>query len=189
MLFRSVVTKTQARLLDRAVVVILPIYNADGHERFGPYNRINQNGPEQMGWRTQARNLNLNRDYLKADAPETRSYLRLWTRWLPDFFIDDHVTDGADYQYDTTYNLNVGADVFPDHASWQLHELIPYIEKSVAASGHIIGRYVGVGEANPTTGLTMGQDLPRFSTGYALIQNRMGFLVEQHMLKIGRAHV
>lgn len=183
LLREMVITRTQAALLDRAVVVIIPIYNADGHERFGPYNRINQNGPEQMGWRTQGQNLNLNRDYLKADAPETRSFLRLWSRWVPDFFIDDHVTDGADYQYDTTYNLNVGADVFPDHAAWQRDQLIPYIEKSVAATGHIIGRYVGVGDANPTAGLNMGQDLPRFSTGYALIQNRIGFLVEQHMLK------
>ncbi|HUR36778.1 MAG TPA: M14 family metallopeptidase [Terriglobales bacterium] len=183
LLREMVITRTQAALLDRAVVVIIPIYNADGHERFGPYNRINQNGPEEMGWRTQGQNLNLNRDYLKADAPETRSFLRLWTRWLPDFFVDDHVTDGADYQYDTTYNLNVGADVFPDLAAWQRDQLIPYIEKSVTASGHVIGRYVGVGEANPSTGLTMGQDLPRFSTGYALVQNRPGFLVEQHMLK------
>jgi murein tripeptide amidase MpaA len=82
MLLRDlVVTGEKAALLDRAVVVIIPIYNADGHERFGPHNRINQNGPEEMGWRTQARNLNLNRDYMKADAPETRAFLRLWNRW------------------------------------------------------------------------------------------------------------
>src|SRR5437868_7422912 len=91
-----VITKSRARLLDRAVVVILPIYNADGHERVSPYNRINQNGPEEMGWRTQSQNLNLNRDYLKADAPETRAFLKLWNRLLPDYFVDDHVTDGAD---------------------------------------------------------------------------------------------
>ena len=65
------ITKSQARLLERVVVVIIPIYNADGHERFGPYNRINQNGPEEMGWRVNATNLNLNRDYVKAEAPET----------------------------------------------------------------------------------------------------------------------
>ena len=189
LLREMVITRTQAALLDKAVVVIIPIYNADGHERFGPYNRINQNGPEEMGWRTQGQNLNLNRDYLKADAPETRSFLRLWNRWLPDFFIDDHVTDGADYQYDTTYNINLGADVFPDHAAWQRDTLVPYIEKSVSDSGHKIARYVGVGEANPSTGLTMGQDLPRFSTGYALIQNRVGLLVEQHMLKDYRTRV
>src|SRR6266581_7896061 len=114
-----VITKTRARLLDRAVVVVIPIYNADGHERFGPYNRISQNGPQEMGWRTQAVNLNLNRDYLKADAPETRAFLHLWNQWLPDFFVDDHVTDGADFQYDTTYALDTGPNVFPATAEWQ----------------------------------------------------------------------
>src|SRR3954468_12473454 len=97
------VTKSQAKLLDRAVVIIIPMYNADGHERRSPYNRINQNGPSEMGFRTQANNLNLNRDYLKADAVETRAFLKFFNEWLPDFFVDDHVTDGADYQYDTTY--------------------------------------------------------------------------------------
>ena len=94
------ISKSQAALLDRAVLVIVPIYNADGHEYFGTYNRINQNGPEQTGWRTNATDRNLNRDYMKAEAPETRAFLRYWNHWLPDFFVDDHVTDGADYQYE-----------------------------------------------------------------------------------------
>jgi len=177
------ITKSQAKLLDRAVVVMIPIYNADGHERFGPYNRINQNGPEEMGWRTQARNLNLNRDYMKADAPETRAFLRLFQAWLPDFFVDNHVTDGADYQYDTTYAIDYGTDVDPVLAQWIREQLKPYIEKSVSATGHVIGEYVGVGEANPGRGLVVGQDAPRFSTGYMILQNRPGFLVEMHMLK------
>jgi hypothetical protein len=183
LLREMVVTKTQAGLLDRAVVIILPIYNADGHERFGPYNRINQNGPEEMGWRTQARNLNLNRDYMKADAPETRALLKLFQTWLPDFFVDDHVTDGADYQYDTTYAIDYGPDVDPALAGWIREQLIPYIEKSVSATGHVIGEYVGVGEANPGRGLRLGQDAPRFSTGLMVLENRPGFLVEMHMLK------
>src|SRR5579859_2343649 len=137
-----VITKTQAKLLDRAIVIIVPIYNIDGHERISPYNRINQNGPEEMGWRTQSQNLNLNRDYLKADAPETRDFLAYFRRWLPGFFIDDHVTDGADYQYDTTYAVDVGPDVFPATAAWVRDQLQPYIEKSVTASGHVIGEYV-----------------------------------------------
>src|SRR5574341_1426785 len=183
LLREMVVTKSQARLLDRAVVIILPIYNADGHERSGPYNRINQNGPQEMGWRTQARNLNLNRDYMKADAPETRALLQLFQAWLPDFFVDDHVTDGADYQYDTTYAIDYGADVDPALAGWIREQLKPYIEQSVSATGHVIGEYVGVGEANPGRGLTVGQDTPRFSTGYMVLHNRPGFLVEMHMLK------
>ena len=178
-----VITQTQAKLLDRAVLVILPVYNADGHERFGPYNRINQNGPEEMGWRTQANNLNLNRDYMKADAPETRAFLKLFQAWLPDFFVDDHVTDGADYQYDTTYAIDSGPDVDPGLARWIREQLKPYIEKSVSATGHVIGEYVGVGESNPGRGLVVGQDTPRFSTGYMILQNRPGFLVEMHMLK------
>lgn len=183
LLREMLITKTQAKLLERAVVVILPIYNADGHERFGPYNRINQNGPEEMGWRTQARNLNLNRDYMKADAPETRALLKLFQAWLPDFFVDDHVTDGADYQYDTTYAIDYGPDVDPALARWIREQLKPYIEKSVSATGHVIGEYVGVGESNPGRGLTVGQDTPRFSTGYMILENRPGFLVEMHMLK------
>jgi hypothetical protein len=178
-----VVTKTRASLLEKAVVIIVPVYNIDGHERVSRYNRINQNGPEEMGWRTQSNNLNLNRDYVKADAVETRQFLAYFTKWLPDFFIDDHVTDGADYQYDITYSIDFGPDVDPALAAWQRDELRPYIEKSVNDSGHLIGLYVGVGEANPAKGLKLAQDEPRFSTGYMILQNRPGLLVEMHMLK------
>jgi murein tripeptide amidase MpaA len=178
-----VVTKTRASLLDKAVVIIVPVYNIDGHERVSRYNRINQNGPEEMGWRAQSNNLNLNRDYVKADAMETRQFLAYFTKWLPDFFIDDHVTDGADYQYDVTYSIDFGPDVDPALAAWQRDELRPFIEKSVTDSGHAIGLYVGVGEADPVKGLKMVQDEPRFSTGYMILQNRPGLLVEMHMLK------
>lgn len=85
-------------LLDHLSFLFIPIFNVDGHERFSPFNRINQNGPKEMGWRVTAANLNLNRDYLKADAPETRAWLKLYREWLPDFFVDCHTTDGADYQ-------------------------------------------------------------------------------------------
>src|SRR5215471_13956716 len=170
-----VITKTKAALVERAVVVIIPIYNADGHERFGAYNRINQNGPEQMGWRTQAENLNLNRDYLKADAPETRAFLRLWNKWLPDFFVDDHVTDGADYQYDVTYALDTGPDVDPALAAWQRDVLAPYLDQSVIAAGHKIAPYISfVDESDPTKGMMLTQDQPRFSTGYMILQSRPG---------------
>jgi len=178
-----VIAKTRARLLDKAVVIINPVYNIDGHERVSRYNRINQNGPEEMGWRTQSNNLNLNRDYMKADSIEARQFLAYFTKWLPDFFIDDHVTDGADYQYDVTYSIDFGPDVDPALAAWQRDDLRPYIEDSVTKSGHVIGLYVGVGEADPIKGLKMVQDEPRFSTGYMILQNRPGLLVEMHMLK------
>src|SRR5262245_1360573 len=91
MLLRDIaVTGRYPTLLDGAIVLFMPIYNVDGHERFGPYNRINQNGPKEMGWRVTSRNLNLNRDYMKADAVETRAWLRLFTSWRPDLIVDCH---------------------------------------------------------------------------------------------------
>jgi len=75
-------------LLEKVTILFMPIFSVDGHERSGPHNRINQNGPEEMGWRTTAQNLNLNRDYLKADAPEMRAWLRLFNDWEPEFFVD-----------------------------------------------------------------------------------------------------
>ena len=178
------VTREKAALLQRAVVVVIPIYNADGHERFGAYNRINQNGPEEMGWRTQSMNLNLNRDYMKADAPETRAFLKLWNRWLPDFFVDDHVTDGADYLYDVTYNLDTTPDVFPALAEWQRTVLGPYLDQSVKEAGHSIGPLIFLrDDSDPGQGLAVFPDTPRYSTGYAILRNRPGMLVELHMLK------
>src|SRR5881296_2482026 len=185
-----VVTREKASLLERAVVVVIPIYNADGHERFGPHNRINQNGPEETGWRTQSRNLNLNRDYMKADTPETRAFLRLWNRWLPDLFVDTHVTDGADFQYDTTYGIDTGPDVFPALAEWKRVALAPWLENVVGAAGHVISPYINLkDDTDPSQGITIAQDTPRFSTGYANLQNRPAVLLETHMLKDYRTRV
>jgi len=184
------VTKARAALLERTVLVVIPIYNADGHERFGPYNRINQNGPTEMGWRTQGRNLNLNRDYLKADAPETRAFLRLWNRWLPDFFVDNHVTDGADYQYDVTFGLADGPDADPALASWQRDVVAPYLKAEVDATGHLAGPFINlVDETDPARGLEDWGAPPRFSNGYVVLQSRPGMLVEMHMLKDYRTRV
>jgi len=185
-----VVTHEKASLLAKAVVVVIPIYNADGHERFGPHNRINQNGPQEAGWRTQSQNLNLNRDYMKADAPETRAFLKLWNRWLPDFFVDDHVTDGADFVYDTTYNLDTGPDVFPALAAWQRDVLAPLLERSVADAGHPIAPFIALkDDTDPSRGMVTWPSSPRYSTGYVILQNRPGLLVEMHMLKDYRSRV
>jgi murein tripeptide amidase MpaA len=184
------VTGEKAGLLERAVVVVIPIYNADGHERSGPHNRINQNGPQETGWRTQAGNLNLNRDYMKADAPETRAFLRLFNRWLPDVFVDTHVTDGADYEYDTTYGVDAGPDIAPAQAEWRRKVLVPYLDESVAKSGHAVGPLIFLKDDNdPAKGLALWGTLPRFSTAYMVLQNRAGILVETHMLKDCRTRV
>lgn len=181
-----VITKTQAALLDDAVFVFIPIYNADGHERRSPYNRINQNGPAEMGWRANATNLNLNRDYLKADAPETRAFMKMFHHWLPDFFVDDHVTDGADFQYDVTFTIDDGPNVFGPTAKWIDDVVDPTLVKDVdAVPGHLaFSQYITLNDdTNPAKGLGFSDDPPRFSTGYMILENRPGMLVEMHMLK------
>src|SRR2546429_345321 len=92
-------------VLERIAILFVPAFNVDGHERFGRWNRPNQNGPEEMGWRTTAQNLNLNRDYTKADAPEMRSLLGLLRTWDPLVCADLHVTDGADFQPDISLQV------------------------------------------------------------------------------------
>ena len=99
------ITKEKEYLLDSLNIIVIPIFSVDGHERKSKFNRINQNGPEEMGWRTTAQNLNLNRDWMKADAPEMQAMLKLVNEWDPDFIIDTHTTNGADYQYTVTYSI------------------------------------------------------------------------------------
>ena len=173
-------------MLERAVFVFIPIYNADGHERRSPYNRINQDGPEEMGWRGNGTNQNLNRDYLKADTPEARAFLKMFHRWLPDFFVDDHVTDGADFQYDVTFEIDHGPDVYPPTARWIGAKVIPDLEKTVdAVPGHLASpTYIFLNDdTDPAQGLAFNPNPPRFSTGYMILEDRPGMLVELHMLK------
>lgn len=180
-----VITKSKAALLDHVVLVFIPVYNIDGHERRSPYNRINQNGPEVIGWRGNGSNINLNRDYLKADAPETRAFLKMFHRWMPDFFVDDHVTDGADFQYDVTFNIDATPDVAPATAQWIRESVTPDIEKQVDAAGHLaFPNLIDLVEENdPAKGLIAMENPPRFSTGEMILENRPGLLVELHMLK------
>lgn len=185
MLLRDIVVKKKfTDLLDHATILFIPIYNVDGHERFGPYNRINQNGPEEMGWRTTANSLNLNRDYLKADAEETRSWLRLFNAWLPDFFVDCHTTDGADYQYVVTYIVDIFGNMAPPLTEWARDVYLRGIEASMAAAGFPLSPYVFLRKwPDPKSGMITWASSPRFSQGYTTLQNRPGVLIETHMLK------
>ena len=185
------VRQPDAPLLDRVVLVVIPIYNADGHERRSPYGRINQNGPETYGWRANATNLNLNRDYLKADAPETRAFLRLIRRWSPDFFVDDHVTDGADFEYDVTFSLDATPNVAPATASWIRERVTPELARGIDAAGHLAfpSTVFLKDDADPAQGFAFAENPPRFSTGYMILRGRPGLLVELHMRKPYRARV
>jgi len=182
---RDIITgKIKANFLDHISIVFIPIFSVDGHERFGPYNRINQNGPKEMGWRTNANNLNLNRDYLKADSPEMEAWLKLFTDWLPDFFIDIHATDGADYQYASTYGLETFGNMDPGLTEFTNKSFIPEMEKYMDKATYPVFPYVQFRQwFDPQSGLKSSVGPPRLSQGYAAIQNRIGLLVENHMLK------
>jgi hypothetical protein len=179
-----VINKMQPELLNHVTILFIPIYNVDGHEKFGPYNRINQNGPKEMGWRVNAQNLNLNRDYLKADAPETRAWIKLFNTWLPDFFIDCHTTDGADYQYTITYGAEIYGNLDSSLTQWMKNDFLPKMEDKVEKEGYKLFPYIAFRNwGDPRTGLRTWVSPPRFSMGYTAIQNRAGVLIETHMLK------
>jgi hypothetical protein len=165
-------------------ILFIPVFNVDGHERFGPYNRINQDGPEEMGWRTTAQNLNLNRDFLKADSQEMQAWLKLYQQWLPDFFIDIHVTDGADYQYVSTYGLETYGNMDEGLTDWTNEQLIPIMEQTMNAAGYPMFPYIMFRRwHDPRSGLKSSAAGPRFSQGYTATQNRIGLLIENHSLK------
>jgi len=185
MLLRDIgVTAKLPHLLDHTIVLYLPIFNVDGHENATPYNRINQNGPEVMGFRATAQNLNLNRDYLKADAPEMRDWLALFHAWLPDLFVDVHTTDGADYQYDLTWYTEDWGPLDAAVKSWQDVALKTRIFPDVEKRGHLLASYLDLKDHHDITkGIANFGSGPRFSTGYVALQNRAALLVETHMLK------
>jgi hypothetical protein len=186
-----VVLKTQPRLLEHVTLLFVPIYNADGHERRSPYNRINQNGPVEMGWRANATNLNLNRDYMKADAPETRAWLRLWNEWSPELFIDCHVTDGADFRYNVTYQFEEHENIPQPLRGWMRAAFEGRIVPATEALGNLLTTYMEFRDnRDPVNkGVEGFIGTPRFATGYAPLRNRPALLIETHMLKDYRTRV
>jgi hypothetical protein len=185
MLLRDMsVNAKYAGLLDHAILVWLPIFNVDGHENSTPYNRINQLGPDSMGFRATAQNVNLNRDYTKADAPEMRDWLTMFDAWLPDLFMDIHTTDGADYQYDLTWYMEEWGPLDPAVKAWQDTAFKQSIFPAFDRMGHLNAPYLDlVDHRDITKGLDNFGSGPRFSTGYVALRNRAALLVETHMLK------
>ncbi len=179
------ISKEKEYLLDSLSLLIIPIFNVDGHERKSKYNRINQNGPEEMGWRTTALNLNLNRDWMKADSPEMQAMLTLFQTWLPDFIIDTHTTNGADYQYEVTYQVEKYDNIFSEISAFLNNKFVPFLKSEVEKKGYPIFEYVSLKEWNKGLeyGLIDWVTPPRLSTGYFALQNRPSLLVETHMIK------
>ncbi len=176
--------KAAPHALESFVFVFVPVFNVDGHERFGPWNRPNQVGPEEMGWRTTGQNLNLNRDYAKADAPETRALLRLLNDWDPILYVDLHVTDGAQFQHDIA---NVVEPVYVGDRQLQPagRALLSELNGRLKAQGSLpLDFYPSLVETdNPASGFQVAAQTPRYSTGYWALRNRYALLVETHSWK------
>ncbi|MEZ5306636.1 MAG: M14 family metallopeptidase [Pyrinomonadaceae bacterium] len=184
------ITGSRKELLRDAIILFIPIYNVDGHELFGPYNRINQNGPEEMGFRANSANQNLNRDYVKADTSETRAWLRLWNEWKPDLFIDCHVTDGADFQYNITWEYAHHQDAHPALREWMAEHFEKNVVQKVEKEGNLLTRYVQmIDPSEPGRGIVSFIATPRFATGYTPLRLRNGLLIEAHSVKDYRSRV
>jgi len=185
MLLRDIaIAHKYPHLLDHVVLVYIPVFSVDGHENSSPYHRINQNGPDSMGFRGQSQYLNLNRDYVKADSPEMLAWLKLWQRWQPDFLIDVHTTDGADYQYDLTWYTEDPHKLDPAVSGWQHDAIVNHAMPAYEKRGHLASIYLEFKDGrDPRKGIENFGSGQRFSTGYAALQNRPALLIETHMLK------
>jgi len=171
-------------ILDNVSFLFIPIFNVDGHEDFGAHYRINQNGPEEVGARFTAQRYNLNRDFIKADAPEMRAFLDLYSKWMPELFIDFHVTNGADFQYVSTYGLDQCGFLTPNMLSWSQNVFEKQLLERMAADNYPIFPYFTMRNI-PDFGVGILPDNfpPQYSNGYAGANNRIGLLVENHIYK------
>src|SRR5262245_8844206 len=180
-----VVLNKHADLLDSMIVLVVPIFSVDAHERHSHYNRINQNGPELMGWRFTPIGLNLNRDYLKVETPEMRALIsNVYATWWPHLLVDNHTTDGADYRFELGYQYNAGPGVSPALSRWLRDAVTGRVAPRTGQLGHLIAPYFEFAkDGDPLAGLSSNDYPPRFSTGYTPLQCRPSILVETHMLK------
>jgi len=170
--------------LDQQVLIFVPVFNVDGHERFARYNRPNQRGPVEMGWRTTAQNFNLNRDYVKADAPEMQAMLALVNTWDPIAYVDLHVTDGAKFQHDVSIQVEPVYSGDPQFRAAGLAWRQGVIDDITQQGSMPQSYYMSFAKNDdPASGFVDGVSDPRFSTGYFQLRNRMAMLVETHSWK------
>ncbi|MGS2727370.1 M14 family metallopeptidase [Psychroserpens sp. BH13MA-6] len=165
------------------VLVTIPIYNIGGSLNRNATTRTNQNGPETYGFRGNARNYDLNRDFIKCDTKNARSFAKLFHRIQPDVFIDNHVSNGADYQYTLTHLFTQHNKLGGNLGNYLHTEMMPKLEQRLADKNWDITPYVNVFNRTPEEGFSQFMDSPRYSTGYTTLWNSLGMMVETHMLK------
>lgn len=185
MLLRDIMLGKEIALIQQVNLLFIPILSVDGHERFAAHNRVNQRGPEKMGWRTNSNNLNLNRDYSKLATPELKAVAKVINEYKPDLYLDIHVTDGEDYQYDITYGSNREfASDSPNIAQWLETKMNPYLDSQLTEWGHNPGPLVFARDKKDfAKGISGWTASPRFSNGYGDVRHLPTILVENHSLK------
>lgn len=191
LLLREIATGQRAALLDEVILLVAPIYNADGHERVSPHNRMAQDGPVQgQGFRTNGRGLDLNRDFMKMEAPETRALVgNLFRRWRPHVVVDCHVTDGIDFQYVMTHFAGESPNTPPSLAAY-LGRMKAAIDRGVRGEGYPSSSFFSLDDlTDPASGQRAWIPTPRFSTPYFEAHNRVSLLAESHAHKPFRERV
>ncbi len=184
MLLRDIAFGNKKYLLDKVNFLFIPILNVDGHERSSSYNRPNQRGPQNMGWRTNAQNLNLNRDYAKIDSKEIRAVIKVMNEYDPLLYMDIHVTDGADYQYDITFGGHGKQGYSTGISNWLANTYKPLADKDLTAQGHVPGGLLTtVNDRDFSAGNILILGEPRFSDAYGDLRHMASILVENHSLK------
>ncbi|HET6396290.1 MAG TPA: M14 family metallopeptidase [Pseudoxanthomonas sp.] len=171
-------------VLEKVVWLFVPVFNVDGHERFGRWNRPNQRGPEEMGWRTTAQGYNLNRDYAKADSAEMRAMLALVREWDPLLMVDLHATNGAQFEHDISIQvepLHAGDAALREAGRAWRDAVMADLERQGSLPLPFYPSFVI--EDDPASGFADDVAPPRFSHGYFLLRNRLGMLVETHSWK------
>lgn len=167
----------------KTVLATIPIYNIGGSLNRNSTTRTNQNGPKEYGFRGNARNYDLNRDFIKCDTKNARTFARIFHLVKPDVFIDNHVSNGADYQYTLTHVFTQHNKMGNDLGDYIHTEMMPTLKQKLLEKNWDITPYVNIFNQVPEEGFSQFMDYPRYSTGYATLFNCLGVMVETHMLK------
>ena len=171
------------RFLDNTVVVIVPLFNVGGALNRSRYHRANQNGPLEQGFRGNARNLDLNRDFIKLDSRNARSLVRILREWNPEIFVDTHTSDGADYPYTITLINSHLQRHEPAQAAFLSDTMLPFLFRAMEQTPYTMSPYVSSYGRSPDTGIVGFMDYPRYTSGYVSLFNTLAFTVETHMFK------
>ena len=182
MLFRDIV-QGKISMPQHTILATIPVYNVGGSLNRNATSRTNQNGPNEYGFRGNARNYDLNRDFIKSDTKNAKAFAEIFHLVKPDVFIDNHVSNGADYQYVLTHLFTQHNKLGGELGAYLHEQMMPKLETSLLEKNWDITPYVNVFNRTPDQGFTQFMDSPRYSTGYTTLFNTLGMMVETHMLK------